>query len=75
MTVVNTNISAVATANALAQNSKAMQKTMQSLSTGSRINSSADDAAGLAIRENMNAQINGLKEKKKEHENKKGDIQ
>jgi len=60
MTVVNTNISALATANALAQNSKAMQKTMQSLSTGSRINSSADDAAGLAIRENMNAQINGL---------------
>jgi len=33
---------------------------MQSLSTGSRINKASDDAAGLSVRENMTAQINGL---------------
>jgi flagellin len=37
-----------------------MRNTMQSLSTGSRINGAADDAAGLSIRENMTAQIRGL---------------
>jgi flagellin len=37
-----------------------MANTMQSLSTGSRINKASDDAAGLSIRENMTAQIRGL---------------
>jgi flagellin len=37
-----------------------MAKTMESLSTGSRINKASDDAAGLSIRENMTAQIRGL---------------
>jgi len=60
MPVINTNKSALIAANALTANERVMQKTMQKLSTGSRINSSADDAAGLAIRENMTAQINGL---------------
>jgi flagellin len=37
-----------------------MRTTMESLSTGSRINQASDDAAGLSVRENMTAQINGL---------------
>jgi flagellin len=60
MSVINTNIRALASTNAMAANERAMQKTMQSLSTGSRINRASDDAAGLSVRENMTAQINGL---------------
>ena len=60
MSVINTNIRALVSTNAMAANERAMQKTMQSLSTGSRINRASDDAAGLSIRENMTAQINGL---------------
>jgi flagellin len=60
MPVINTNNSALIAANALTANERVMQKTMRSLSTGSRINSSSDDAAGLSIRENMTTQINGL---------------
>ena len=60
MSVINTNIRALASTNAMAANDRAMQKTMQSLSTGSRINRASDDAAGLSVRENMTAQINGL---------------
>jgi len=47
-------------ANALAENGRAQQKTMESLSTGKRINRASDDVAGLSIRETMNSQINGL---------------
>ena len=60
MTVVNTNIKSLMATNALNANNRAMQKTMESLSTGSRINKASDDAAGLSIRENMTSQINGL---------------
>ena len=60
MSVINTNIRALASTNAIASNERAMQKTMQSLSTGSRINRASDNAAGLSVRENMTAQINGL---------------
>ena len=60
MSVINTNIRALASTNAMAANNRAMQKTMESLSTGSRINKASDDAAGLSVRENMTAQINGL---------------
>jgi len=60
MAVINTNKSALIATNALSANERAMQKTMRSLSTGSRINGAGDDAAGLAIRENMTSQINGL---------------
>tara|TARA_B110000208_G_C11719675_1_gene412361 strand:+ start:68 stop:1324 length:1257 start_codon:yes stop_codon:yes gene_type:complete len=59
MTVINTNTAATLTANALTQNQRAMNQTMERLSTGSRINSAADDAAGLAIVSKMDAQING----------------
>ena len=58
--VINTNIKSLMAANALNINGRAMAKTMQSLSTGSRINNASDDAAGLSIRENMTAQIRGL---------------
>ena len=59
-TVINTNIKSLMAANALTVNGRAMTHTMQSLSTGSRINQASDDAAGLSIRENMTAQIRGL---------------
>jgi len=60
MTVINTNTAATLTANALAKNERAMNQTMERLSTGQRINSAADDAAGLAISSKMTSQINGL---------------
>jgi len=59
-TVINTNIKSLMAANALTVNGRNMRDTMQSLSTGSRINGAADDAAGLSIRENMTSQIRGL---------------
>jgi len=60
MSVINTNVSAILTQNSLAKNERAMSGAMEQLSTGKRINSSADDAAGLAIASRMTAQINGL---------------
>ncbi len=60
MTVINTNISAMITANALIKNERAMSQAMERLSTGQRINSAGDDAAGLAISSRMTSQINGL---------------
>ena len=60
MTVINTNIAATLTANALTKNERAMHTAMERLSTGQRINSAGDDAAGLAISSRMTSQINGL---------------
>ena len=60
MTVINTNTAATLTANALTKNERAMSQAMERLSTGSRINSASDDAAGLAISSKMTSQINGL---------------
>lgn len=62
MTVINTNISAVITANAMRENARTMSNTMERLATGQRINSASDDAAGLAIGARMTAQINGLEQ-------------
>jgi flagellin len=59
-TVINTNVKALVATGELAKNGRTMAKTMESLSTGSRINKASDDAAGLSIRENMTAQIKGL---------------
>jgi flagellin len=59
MTVINTNVAATLTANALTENQRSMNQTMERLSTGSRINSASDDAAGLAIVSKMDAQITG----------------
>ncbi len=54
------NIPALFTYNALNSTNEALQKSINKLSTGLRINSAADDAAGLAISEKMRAQIRGL---------------
>ena len=60
MTVVNTNISAsVAQAN-LKTNQKAMDQAIERLSSGLRINSASDDAAGMAIVNKMDSTIRGL---------------
>ena len=60
MTVINTNTAANITANALTKNERAMSQAMERLSTGQRINSAGDDAAGLAISSRMTSQVNGL---------------
>ena len=60
MSVINTNVSALVTQNAIAKNDRAMTNAMEQLSTGKRINSASDDAAGLAISSRMTAQIDGL---------------
>ena len=59
-TVINTNVKALVATSSLMKNGRTMANTMESLSTGSRINKASDDAAGLSIRENMTAQIKGL---------------
>jgi len=60
MPSINTNVSALNAQAALSKNSRSMSSAMQQLSTGSRINGAADDAAGLAISQNMTAQVRGL---------------
>lgn len=60
MTVINTNIKSLISQNALSKNSRALSSAMEQLSTGKRINSAKDDAAGLAISSRMTAQIRGL---------------
>jgi len=60
MSVINTNIKSLISQNALARNGRDVQHAMEQLSTGKRINSAADDAAGLAISNKMTSQIRGL---------------
>ena len=60
MPTINTNVNALFAQNASTVNSRAMSTAMQQLSTGSRINSAKDDAAGLGISQNMTSQIRGL---------------
>lgn len=60
MSVINTNVKSLVAQNAMAVNNRSMNKAMEQLSTGKRINNAADDAAGLAISEKMTAQIRGL---------------
>ncbi|MEG4314412.1 flagellin [Pseudomonas sp. FIP_A4] len=57
---VNTNIASLNTQRNLSNSSSALQTSMQRLSTGSRINSAKDDAAGLQISNRLTSQINGL---------------
>jgi flagellin len=56
---INTNINSLVAQNNLATNQASLATTMQRLSSGLRINSAKDDAAGLSIAERMTAQING----------------
>jgi flagellin len=58
--VVNTNVASMNAQRSLASSGKELQTAMERLSTGKRINSAADDAAGFAIAESMTAQIRGL---------------
>lgn len=58
--IINHNLGAMGALNALNQNSNALNAALQKLSTGKRINSAADDAAGLSISQKMQSQINGL---------------
>ena len=60
MSVINTNVKSLMAQNALTVNNRSLENTMQQLSTGKRINSAADDAAGLAISNKMTSQIRGL---------------
>ncbi len=60
MSVINTNISAIKASNASAAANKALGTAMERLSTGKRINSAKDDAAGLAIATSMTSQVRGM---------------
>jgi len=59
---INHNIAALNTWRQLTKNNNAVQSTLEKLSSGKRINKAADDAAGLAISQKMQAQINGLEQ-------------
>jgi flagellin len=60
MTVINTNVKALVAQDSMRQVNLKLATAMERLSTGLRINSAKDDAAGLAISERMNAQVRGL---------------
>ena len=60
MAVVNTNISASIAQSAMARNDRGLSTAMERLSTGQRINSAGDDAAGLAVATRMTTQVMGL---------------
>lgn len=60
MTIINTNIASEQAQVALMKNSRGLFTAMQQLSTGKRINSASDDAAGVAIVATMNGQIRSL---------------
>ncbi len=57
---INTNINAITSRNSLFSVNRDLSKTIQKLSTGLRINSAADDAAGLGISENLRTQVRGM---------------
>ncbi|PKO42726.1 MAG: flagellin, partial [Betaproteobacteria bacterium HGW-Betaproteobacteria-3] len=58
--VINTNVSSLNTQRNLASSQSALATSIQRLSTGLRVNSAKDDAAGLAISERMSSQVRGL---------------
>jgi len=60
MTVIGTNVAALRAANASSKANAGLQTALERLSTGKRINSAKDDAAGLAISSKMTAEIRGL---------------
>ena len=65
MAVINHNIPSLTSQRYLGVNNRAAEKSMARLSSGLRVNSAADDAAGLAISEKMRGQIRGLDMAKK----------
>jgi flagellin len=60
MTTINTNVMSMTAQRNLGTTSSSLATSMQRLSSGLRVNSAKDDAAGLAISERMNAQVRGL---------------
>ena len=60
MAVIGTNVASLRAANASTSANAMLQTSMQRLSTGQRINSAKDDAAGMAISDTMTAQIRGM---------------
>ena len=60
MAVVNTNVGALVAQASLAKNDRNLNAAMTQLSTGTKINSAADNASGLAISARMTSQIRGL---------------
>ncbi len=57
---INTNLMSLNAQRNLATNQASLSTTMQRLSSGLRVNSARDDAAGLAIAERMQAQVRGM---------------
>ena len=57
---INTNISSLNAQRSLGMNQASLATSMQRLSSGLRVNSAKDDAAGLAIAERMSAQVRGM---------------
>ena len=60
MSVINTNVKSLVAQDAIMKNNRELSTAMQRLSTGSRINSAKDDAAGLSISTRMESQVRGL---------------
>ena len=60
MTVINSNVNALFSQNAMKVNNRNLTNAMEQLSTGQRINSAKDDAAGLAITNTMTSNIRGM---------------
>ncbi len=58
--IINTNVEAMVAQNNLANTQHALSSAMTALSSGLRINTAADDAAGYAITEDLTGQVNGL---------------
>ncbi|HNR35896.1 MAG TPA: flagellin FliC, partial [Candidatus Hydrogenedentes bacterium] len=56
---INTNVAAINTSRVLRRSTEALNKSLQRLSSGLRINGAADDAAGLAIAEGFNSMVRG----------------
>jgi len=59
--IINTNVTSLTAQRYLSSNTNALQKTMEKLASGYRINRAGDDAAGLQLSENLRAQIRGTK--------------
>ena len=60
MLYINTNVASINSRRSLAQNTQALSQSFQRLSTGLRVNSAKDDAAGLAISNRLTSQLRGL---------------
>ncbi|MDA7586739.1 flagellin [Alphaproteobacteria bacterium] len=61
MTMINTNVGALLARTYATRSAERMQTSMERLSSGLRINSAADDAAGLAVANKMQSQLGGIK--------------